>query len=146
MNIPLYKKCISILLCTVINVLLFILFESGFFVPTPTYNVLTLLAKVYPQHEFSFLIGSDQLANITTWENYDNLLNQFKFYCIGRGCQEDDEYLSKQYPNVSFIQPIEYIKNISSTNIREQLKQKRIPSELHSEVYEYIKQNNLYAY
>lgn len=81
-----------------------------------SYDTVSLLIKKYPMHQFSFLIGSDQLANLHNWKNIDKLSQMVDFYVVNRiGNVIDKTSNYKKYKvNVLSINPI----NISSEKIR----------------------------
>lgn len=49
-----------------------------------TYQTLSTLAAMNPQHSFSFVIGSDNLARFSQWQNYQDLLAQFPVFVYPR--------------------------------------------------------------
>ena len=79
--------------------------------PIPSYSIDTLRAlnAQYPQIQFSWLIGSDQIAGLPQWKNFESLEMLTDFYVYHReGYNEKHKY------------PIIYGKtyNVSSTEIR----------------------------
>ena len=50
----------------------------------PLYTIETLKAfqKLYPKYKISFIIGSDNLKELYTWEKADELVKDFKIYVI----------------------------------------------------------------
>jgi nicotinate-nucleotide adenylyltransferase len=52
-----------------------------FSLPKPSYTIDTMvyLHEKYPQHEFSLIMGADNLDSIHKWKNYEVLLQR---YCI----------------------------------------------------------------
>lgn len=53
-------------------------------VPSYTYDTLTELKKRFPEHEFRFIIGSDNLNYVKNWKNIDNLIKEFGFIVYPR--------------------------------------------------------------
>ena len=47
--------------------------------PTPsfTYDTLQELKRLYPDHDFKIIIGSDSLQNFHNWKNSSDILNEF---------------------------------------------------------------------
>lgn len=79
------------------------------------------LSKLYPQHKFSWIIGSDQVKDFTKWEGWQDLINIYGLIIAKR------------------------IPNISSTLIRNNIKQgKSISKLVPKKVEEYIKKHKLY--
>lgn len=60
--------------------------DIEFQLPQPSYtsNTLAYLHEKYPQHKFSLIMGSDNLATIHNWHNSDHLLKNFNFYIYPR--------------------------------------------------------------
>jgi nicotinate-nucleotide adenylyltransferase len=84
-----------------------------------TYETQKLLKREYPDHNFSFLMGSDQLPEFHKWNNHQQLLNEMPFYVYPRGSHRHDV----TYPNMTLLEsPTQIITNISSTLIRNRIK------------------------
>lgn len=115
-----------------------------------TFETLELLQKDYPNNVLYFVIGTDNLKEISTWKTAEELASNFKILVLERGNDDfekimnNDEFLIK-YKN-SFILLKETIKtNLSSTLVRKNLKEgKSIKYLIPDEVLQYIKNNNLY--
>lgn len=45
--------------------------------PSYTYDTLKVLQRIYPEHSFKIIIGSDSLENFERWKNHDKLLKEF---------------------------------------------------------------------
>ena len=54
--------------------------------PRPLYTIETLkaLAKIYPEYEMGFIIGSDNLKELYWWKNREELVSNFKVYVLER--------------------------------------------------------------
>lgn len=79
--------------------------------PSPSYSIDTVLAlkKQYPTIQFDWLIGSDQLARMHEWKNYDQLKDEVQFVVYKRTeIVENHEYPQIQGPVIE----------VSSTEIR----------------------------
>ncbi|MFH0942567.1 MAG: nicotinate (nicotinamide) nucleotide adenylyltransferase [Candidatus Beckwithbacteria bacterium] len=110
--------------------------------PGRTIDHLRYLLKAYPQHRFSFLLGSDNLKDFHLWEEYRLLIKLIPFYVyprLGYG-------FKPLYPNMQPLQsPDQIITNISSTMIRNRLKNNlKINHLLPEKIYSYLKQNSLF--
>lgn len=57
-----------------------------FHLPKPSYTIdtLTHLQEKYPDNKFVLIMGSDNLASIDKWKNYELLLKNFTFYIYTR--------------------------------------------------------------
>ena len=76
-----------------------------------TYHTITLLKKVYPQHEFCFLMGNDQALNFKKWYNHEQLLKEITFYVFSR---DEDITLDACFKQVKMP-----LIHVSSTRIRQ---------------------------
>ena len=108
-----------------------------------TIEPVSFLIKKYPAHQFSFLMGSDQLKDFTKWQDWQKLLKMIPFYI---------------YPRVGFpiknlksnmkalTHPLQIITNISSTMVRKRLHAGLTINHLvPKKVANYIAKNGLYA-
>jgi len=111
--------------------------------PTPSYTIDTLvyLNEKYPEHEFSLIMGADNLAGIKKWKNFEILLRDYHIYIYPRIKVITSEFNSLS--NVHFTETP--IIEISSTFIRSQIKAKKDISYLVSEnVKRFIESKSLY--
>ena len=109
-----------------------------------TIETLRIIEKQNPGKEIYFIIGTDNLKELETWYNPDELLKNFKIIVLDRCEDNTDEIIEKseflnKYKS-SFIK-LKNIKkmNISSSYIREQLKlgnnvRDLVPEEIRAEV------------
>lgn len=111
--------------------------------PGNTIFHITYLMKKYPQHKFSFLLGSDNLKSFHQWPEYQTLLKLLTFYIYPRA----NHPFKPLYPNMIPLEhPSQVITNISSTMIRNRLKNKLPINHLVPEsIATYLKSNSLYA-
>ncbi len=60
--------------------------DIEFHLPQPNYTIDTLahLQEKYPQHQFSLIMGSDNLVNFASWKNYDKILEYYHLYVYPR--------------------------------------------------------------
>lgn len=116
-----------------------------------TIETLEEMQKPFPDKEMWFLIGSDNLKELYTWNRPEELVSKYKILVMERendkmeGIIENDELLYKHKEN--FIKVNEEIRsNYSSTYVRAQIKDgKSVRYLLPDEVYEYILENKLYS-
>ena len=116
-----------------------------------TIETLEEMQKQFPDKEMWFLIGSDNLKELYTWNRPEELVSKYKILVMERendkmeGIIENDELLYKHKEN--FIKVNEEIRsNYSSTYVRAQIKDgKSVRYLLPDEVYEYILENKLYS-
>ena len=90
--------------------------DFEFHLPRPTYTIRTLesLKITYPRHEFSLLIGGDNLAIIHKWVEYQRIISEFGLIVYPRPGFEDK--VSAPNENITFISAP--LIDISATEIR----------------------------
>lgn len=111
--------------------------------PNYTVNTLAHLKDKYPQHEFSLIMGEDNLNSLHKWKNYEFIIENHEIYVYPRlNSGEIDE----QFVNNSKIHRIGApVIELSSTFIRECIKNKKnIRPLLPEKVWEYVDHNNFY--
>jgi len=114
-----------------------------FDLPQPTYTIDTLSYAVekYPQHDFSIIMGGDNLASLHKWKNYELLLKQYKIYVYKRPTHELPKIA--EHSNIKICEAP--LLEISSSYIRSIIKKKKsIQYLVPDAVYEYITDNNMY--
>ncbi len=95
--------------------------DIEFRLPKPSYTIDTLayLQEKYPQHNFSIIMGSDSLQNLTQWKNYRTLIQNHKLYVYKRpGFGIENEC------GADIIIMDAPLLDISSTEIRQMIKRK----------------------
>jgi nicotinate-nucleotide adenylyltransferase len=118
--------------------------------PSYTYETLKYLSDKYPENNYFWTIGYDNLFHIETWYKGVELLKEFGIVVINRGgydlklAQFKQEELTKSY-KTNFINITIPNIEISSTDIRTRVvnNQSIVGYTLES-IIEYIDQNNLY--
>jgi nicotinate-nucleotide adenylyltransferase len=119
--------------------------DVEFKLPQPNYTVNTLafLVDKYPQHEFSLLMGEDNLKSFHKWKNYDYILQNHDIYVYPRVSEEVENIAFTNHQRIHTIDAP--IVEISSTFIRENIKNKKnIRPLLPHAVWEYVDHNNFY--
>ena len=94
--------------------------DFEFHLPRPTYtaNTMRALANAYPEHEFTLIIGEDNLQIFDKWRESDFLLSHFRIFVYPRhGCPTY---------NIPPARDLQILKNapyfdISSTELRKNL-------------------------
>ncbi|MBL0309621.1 MAG: nicotinate-nucleotide adenylyltransferase [Bacteroidetes bacterium] len=117
--------------------------DIEFSLPKPSYTIDTLvhLKEKYPQHQFSLIMGSDNLTTLHKWKNYELLLQQNEFFVYRRRGFDENPF-----PNQSNIHFLDFpFLDISATFIRENIKNGvSMQFFLPDKVWEYIDSSNLY--
>ncbi len=105
-----------------------------------TYDTLEQLSNQYPQHQFSWVIGSDNLDKFHLWHKYQDMLKKYKFYVYPRANYD----FHPLYLNMIPLKEMRTVE-VSSTQIRCRVKRKQsIKQFVNSQVEKYIYQNSLY--
>ena len=115
-----------------------------------TIETMDKMQEKYKNEKIYFLTGSDNLKELSTWEGAKELLSKYKIIVKTRENDniqeiiEKDELLKKYKEQIKTVNE-EIRSNYSSTYVRKQIKeQKSVRYLMPDEVYEYIKQNELY--
>lgn len=95
--------------------------EFGLTQPSYTVNTLAHLKEKYPQHQFSLIMGEDNLESFKKWKNYEEILKSHKLYVYPRPNSNSEEL--KKHPNVIMTEAP--LMDISSTMIRQAIKNKK---------------------
>lgn len=111
--------------------------------------LMDFLKQKCPQHQFSFIIGSDNLKNFKKWGNWEKLIKKYQFYVFPRprfGFNLSKYGLdNKEYKFKLIKHPLLIHSNISSTNIRKRIKSGlSITHLLPQNINLYIKKHQLY--
>ena len=94
--------------------------DFEFHLPRPTYtaNTMRALANAYPEHEFTLIIGEDNLQIFDKWRESDFLLSHFRIFVYPRhGCPT---YKIPQARDLQILKNAPYF-DISSTELRKNL-------------------------
>ena len=115
-----------------------------------TIETLEKIQTAYPNKTIWFTTGSDNLKELRTWNKADELTNKFKILVLERdedcleNIIENDEFLKKHENSIVKVKNKKK-SGLSSSFVREKIKQgKSIRYFTPDEVYNYIKENNLF--
>lgn len=115
-----------------------------------TIETLEETQKQFSNKQIWFLIGSDNLKELHTWKRAEELVSNYKILVMERNEDKveeiikQNELLSCYKENIKKLNE-EIRSNFTSTYVRAQIKKKKsVRYLLPDEVYEYIKENNLY--
>lgn len=115
-----------------------------------TIETLEEIQKQYKDKNIWFLIGSDNLKELHTWERAEELVSRYKILVMERNEDVIEDIIEKSKllncHKQNIIRLSKEIKsNFNSTYIRSQIKkQKSVRYLMPDEVYEYINKNKLY--
>jgi len=119
--------------------------DIEFKLPQPNYTVNTLahINEKYPQHEFSLIMGEDNLKSFHKWKNYDVILENHTIYCYPRISNGEIKSKFENHPKIHKIDAP--IIEISATLIRQGIKNnKNVVPMLSVETWKYIDEMNFY--
>jgi nicotinate-nucleotide adenylyltransferase len=106
--------------------------DIEFHLPKPNYTISTLthLSEKYPQHEFSLLIGEDNLRNFHKWFNWEKIIAQHRVFVYPRAedtfnkaavlSGSEQSGILTGHSNLVFVPDVPVL-GISSSFIRKQL-------------------------
>ncbi len=105
--------------------------EFGLEQPNYTVKTLAILAEKYPDHDFSLIMGEDNLRTLHKWYNYDYLLKNHRIFIYPRtetAREKEDRETGtgdlKGHPNIVFLHDAP-VMNISSSYIRKAIEEGR---------------------
>lgn len=111
--------------------------------PNYTVNTLAHITEKYPQHEFSLIMGEDNLKGFHKWKNYETILEHHHIYVYPRVSEGS---IKTQFDNNEKVHRVEApLIQISSTLIRNGIKLgKNVEPMLPESVWKYIDEMNFY--
>lgn len=89
--------------------------------PSFTYKTLEYLKQNHQENTFHYIIGSDSVNHIDTWENYEDII-KFPFLIFIRNGEELSENINSIIKNKRIFTIDDEKYNISSTYIRNYIK------------------------
>ncbi len=112
--------------------------------PIPSYTLKTVdeLIRTYPEDDFFLCIGSDSLETISSWYKSDQLLEKTRLMVAERPGFDRSRVPEKILRKTEFVEhdPVD----ISSTELREELKRGKKPEMISGDVFDYIREHQLY--
>tara|TARA_Y100000589_G_scaffold317298_1_gene343153 strand:- start:83123 stop:83728 length:606 start_codon:yes stop_codon:yes gene_type:complete len=124
-----------------------------FELPKPSYTVhtLTYLKEKFPQHEFSLIMGEDNLRTLHKWMNYEQIIENHHIYVYPRALTEQEREENKPYsPSKLMTHPHVHlcdapVMKVSASFIRQAIKNKKdVRYLLTDPVYKYVKEMHFY--
>ncbi len=124
---------------------------------TPSYTIETLknIKALHPETQLYFIIGYDQLLNLNTWYEWQNLHDYAHIYIVKRKNTENNIQILSQDIHLHIVSNAQCFTLskwqptcISSTYIRSLLQQKqwnKVAPYLHKNVIDYIRYHKLYS-
>lgn len=120
--------------------------------PSFTTNTLAHLKEKYPGHEFSLIMGEDNLRTFHKWKNHEYILQHHKLFVYPRVLTESEiKELSEHHPDNRFSNHPQVIMcdapvmKVSSSFIRKAIKEKKdVRYLLTDPVHKYIEEMHFY--
>jgi len=115
-----------------------------------TGDVLKYLDNHFPAAEYWYIVGSDMLDHIEDWPESKKLLQRFNICVVLRTNSEQKkaanriEKLKKDYKDIKFMTLPSVWSPVSSSTIKDELKQGAVMTGLDPAVHEYIRRHQLY--
>lgn len=119
--------------------------DIEFNLPQPNYTVKTLahLEEKYPDHDFTLIMGEDNLNNFHKWKNNEVILERYHIIVYPRFSEEAPQPNFADHPRIQRINAPRM--EISSTFIRQAIKEgKDVRPLLPTAVWKYIDKMNFY--
>ena len=107
-----------------------------------TYETLDYFKSQYPNDEIYFVLGFDNLSYFNKWKNYEYILNNYKLLVISRNDDIFLDFLSDYKDNIVYTNLEK--EDVSSSEIRENLKSNRNSNKIDEAVKSYILKHDLY--
>ena len=111
-------------------------------------DIFRIIDKEYNKDEKFYIMGTDNLKKICKWKESERLVEDFNYIILNREDDdakkiiEENKLLEKNKNKFNIIKNNNF-KKCSSTNIRNQIKNKEIPVYIDENVYDYILKNNI---
>lgn len=115
-----------------------------FKLPQPSYTIdtITYLKEQHPDHDFTLIMGADQLGSFHKWKNPESLKETINFKVYPRPGFDHHELLDS--PDFELIDAP--IMEVSASFIRKSIKEgKDVRHFLHQEVWQYIAEMNFFS-
>ncbi|MUU78475.1 nicotinate (nicotinamide) nucleotide adenylyltransferase [Winogradskyella endarachnes] len=111
--------------------------------PNYTIDTLTYLLEKYPDHDFSLIMGEDNLKSFHKWKNYELILENHSIYVYPRISSGNIETQFNDHPQIIKVEAP--IMELSSTFIRKEIKEGRnVKPMLPNDVWKFIDEMNFY--
>ena len=116
-----------------------------FDLPSPNYTINTLnhLKKKYPEHQFTLLMGQDNMAYFDRWKEHDQILDQFHLFVYPRSQSDKIPSRLLKHPKINYFNAS--LLEVSATEIRNAIKNKKsLTNLIPPKIEDYLQKFNLY--
>ena len=111
--------------------------------PNYTINTLAHITEKFPNHNFSLIMGEDNLKSFHKWRNYEAILEDYNVYVYPRISEGIVENQFKEHIKIQRVDAP--IVQVSSTMIRKGIQTKKnIKPLLSTKVWDYVDEMNFY--
>ena len=129
--------------------------DIEFNLPQPSYTIDTLIyiTEKYPTHQFSVIMGEDNLRTLPKWKNYNQLIKNYGILVYPRVVTDYDSKINTnpeeikeilQLPSVTYCNDVP-VMAISASFIRQQIRNKKsVRYLLTPPVEKYIRETHFY--
>ncbi|MDG2450365.1 MAG: nicotinate (nicotinamide) nucleotide adenylyltransferase [Saprospiraceae bacterium] len=115
--------------------------EFGLKRPSYTIDTLTFLTEKYPDHNFSVIMGGDNLYSLPKWKNGDIIIKNYPIYVYKRSTYELGEL--ENHENVRIVDAP--LLSISATMVRKMISEgKSVQYIVPDAVFRYLEGSNIY--
>lgn len=83
-----------------------------------TYESLRGLSEIYPEHDFNFVMGGDNLCNLPKWDKHEQLIAEFGIIAFERDGYDLTLFDSSKFKKLEILPNPCKDLNISSTEVR----------------------------
>ncbi len=114
-----------------------------FGLPKPSYTIHTLahLSEKFSEHKFCLIMGTDSLATLHKWKNFEMILSDYEIYVYPRPGNDGGQF--KNHPHVKHVDAP--LMEISASFIRQAIKDKKdVRFYLPLPVFNYIDEMHFY--
>lgn len=123
--------------------------------PSYTVNTLTHLREKHPYHEFSLIMGEDNLRTFHKWKNFEHILRNHQVFVYPRALTEQEKEEMKEITDINEKLPDQYhsqitlcdapVMKVSASFIRKSIKEgKSVRYLLNDNVYKYVDEMHFY--
>ena len=106
-----------------------------------TVDTINALKKTYPNDKFFVVCGADMIETLDTWHNFNELKSITKFIAFSRGENSLQSVEKMRSLGADIIIFDNKITEISSTQLRKNLKKEYLPKK----VYDYVNKREIYT-